>query len=545
MSLRDVNLANLEEDIFDVLIVGGGINGAVSCAALASRGAKVAVIDRGDFAGFTSQESSNLVWGGFKYLENYEIPLVRKLCLSRNRLLKSYPDNIKEIRFMAALDESSPHPPWLGVLGSFAYWGIGNFRTRSPRYVSAAKIEAEEPAVNTENVRGGIEYSDSYLIDNDSRFVFHFVRSALNVGAVAANYTELMSAERRKGYWYSELRDVETGRTWTTRSRTLINATGPFVDALTQDIAVAAEHRVVWSKGIHLVVDRLTSDGRVLAFYDDSQRLFYVIPMGARSMIGTTDTRVDSAVTEVTHEDRNFLLEQINKRLDLNQPLTVADIISERCGVRPLVLPMTGDDRTETDWTALSRKHEIDTDAQRSVVTIYGGKLTDCLNVGEEVCDEITRLGVVLEPDRGDWFGEPSSQTRAEFFRQARLMKLDGYRTTAGKETLTNRLWRRYGLRAFAMLEAIRGDESMAEDIMENADYLRVELHLAAGTEMITRLEDFLRRRSKIALVVRDEDILNSKGLLEACEILFGEDAQDQIDGYFKPGSRLKTQDPS
>lgn len=545
MSLRDVNLANLEEDIFDVLIVGGGINGAVSCAALASRGAKVAVIDRGDFAGFTSQESSNLVWGGFKYLENYEIPLVRKLCLSRNRLLKSYPDNIKEIRFMAALDESSPHPPWLGVLGSFAYWGIGNFRTRSPRYVSAAKIEAEEPAVNTENVRGGIEYSDSYLIDNDSRFVFHFVRSALNVGAVAANYTELMSAERRKGYWYSELRDVETGRTWTTRSRTLINATGPFVDALTQDIAVAAEHRVVWSKGIHLVVDRLTSDERVLAFYDDSQRLFYVIPMGARSMIGTTDTRVDSAVTEVTHEDRNFLLEQINKRLDLNQPLTVADIISERCGVRPLVLPMTGDDRTETDWTALSRKHEIDTDAQRSVVTIYGGKLTDCLNVGEEVCDEITRLGVVLEPDRGDWFGEPSSQTRAEFFRQARLMKLDGYRTTAGKETLTNRLWRRYGLRAFAMLEAIRGDESMAEDIMENADYLRVELHLAAGTEMITRLEDFLRRRSKIALVVRDEDILNSKGLLEACEILFGEDAQDQIDGYFKPGSRLKTQDPS
>ena len=86
MTLRSVNLANLEEDVFDVLIIGGGINGAVSAAALSARGAKVAVIDRNDFASFTSQESSNLVWGGFKYLENYEIPLVRKLCLSRNRL---------------------------------------------------------------------------------------------------------------------------------------------------------------------------------------------------------------------------------------------------------------------------------------------------------------------------------------------------------------------------------------------------------------------------------------------------------------------------
>ena len=533
MTLRDVNISNLEEDIFDVLIIGGGINGAVSAAALSARGAKVGVIDRGDFAGFTSQESSNLVWGGFKYLENYEIPLVRKLCVSRNRLLKSYPDNIKEIRFMAALDHSSPHPPWLGALGSFAYWAIGSFRTKAPRILSAAKIEAEEPVVNTENVRGGIEYSDSYLIDNDSRFVFHFIRSALNVGAVAANYVELVATERRKGYWYSELRDVTSGRTWTTRSRTLVNATGPFVDGLTKDLAVKVEHRIVWSKGIHLIVERLAKEDRVLAFYDDSQRLFYVIPMGARSMIGTTDTRVDNAVSVVTDEDRDFLLMQINARLDLDVPLTRDDIIAERCGVRPLVLPTEGDDRTETDWTALSRKHEIDTDTERAVVTVYGGKLTDCLNVGEEVCDEVTKLGVVLERDRGDWFGEPSSETRSEFFRQARLMDLDGYRTTAGKEALTHRLWRRYGLRAFAMLEAIRADESMAEDIMDNADYLRVELHLAARTEMITHLEDFLRRRSKIALVVRDEDIRNSKGLLEACEILFGDQAQQEIDSYF------------
>ena len=105
MGLRDTNLVKLNGGSFDVLIVGGGINGAVSAAALAARGASVAVIDRGDFACFTSMESSNLVWGGFKYLENYEIGLVRNLCLSRNHLMRAYPANLKEIRFLATLDQ--------------------------------------------------------------------------------------------------------------------------------------------------------------------------------------------------------------------------------------------------------------------------------------------------------------------------------------------------------------------------------------------------------------------------------------------------------
>ena len=111
-------------------IIGGGINGAVTAASLAGRGASVALIDRGDFANFTSQASSNLVWGGFKYLENYELYLVWKLCRSRNRLMDAYPDNIKEIAFYAALDETSPYKPWFAGLGAFGYWLIGQFGTK-------------------------------------------------------------------------------------------------------------------------------------------------------------------------------------------------------------------------------------------------------------------------------------------------------------------------------------------------------------------------------------------------------------------------------
>ncbi len=532
--LRATNLDKLDDATFDVLVVGAGINGAVSAAALAARGAKVALVDRGDFASETSQESSNLVWGGFKYLENYELPLVRKLCMSRNRLMRTYPANIQEIGFLAALGKSAPFPPWLAALGSFAYWGIGNFKTNAPRPMSAETIEQIEPVIDTTSVRGGVEYADAILKDNDARFVFGFVRTAMDLGAVAANYVELTSAKRHGGMWHAELRDVEGGHNISAKARLIVNAAGPYIDDLNQSWNLQTQHRIVYSKGIHLVVDQLTPNNRVLAFFDDTRRLFYVIPMGTRSVIGTTDTRVDDPTAGVTDEDRSFLLEQINSRLDLPQPLTTADIISERCGVRPLVVANDGDDQRDTDWTTLSRKHEIEVDHQKAVVSIFGGKLTDCLNVGEEVALAVKAAGVPLQRDRGRWYGEPGRESHREFFRQARGMHLDDMRDKPGVEPLSDRLWRRYGRRAFEMLDDIREDPRMAEDIMDSADYLRVELHHTAGNEMVTRLDDFLRRRSKISLVVRDEDIRASEGLREVADILFGADAQRQLDRYFR-----------
>jgi alpha-glycerophosphate oxidase/glycerol-3-phosphate dehydrogenase len=533
MALRTASLEKLDNGSFDVLIVGGGINGAVSAAVLAGRGASVALIDRDDFGAFTSQESSNLVWGGFKYLESYEFFLVRKLCVSRNRLIKAYPDNIKPIPFMAALDHGSPFPPWLAIMGSTAYWVIGSFKTHNPRLLSADKIKAEEPIVDTTDVRGGIEYYDAYLKDNDSRFVFSFVRSAIDVGAAAANYVELVSAERNGVGWRAKLRDVDSGREFECNARMIVNAAGPFIDGLNQELGLRTKHRVVYSKGIHLIVDQLTPNERVLAFFDDTQRLFYVIPMGRRSVIGTTDTRVDDPYTEVNDEDHTFLLDQINARLDLDKPLTTDDIIADRSGVRPLVVKTDGDDMKDVDWTKLSRKHEIEVDHGRKVISIFGGKLTDCLNVGEEVADAVEELGVPLEKDTHNWYGEPAKATRQEFYRQARLMKLDDLRHKPDVEPLSDRLWRRYGRRAFEMLDEIQADPEMGKDIMENADYLRVELHVAAGTEMITKLEDFMRRRSKISQVVSEDVVRNSAGVREIAEILFGDKADERLVEYF------------
>src|ERR1700694_3338525 len=198
MRLRATNLDRLGSTVFDVLILGGGINGAVSAAALSSRGARVALIDRGDFAGETSQSSSNLAWGGIKYLETFEFGLVRKLCRARNRLIRAYPSTVQEIRFFTSIARGFRHNRFKLWLGAWLYWAIGAFFTRRPRLLSARDIAFEEPIVETSGLAGGFEYSAAYLYDNDARFVWGFVRSALDHGCVAANYVEALGSARTK-----------------------------------------------------------------------------------------------------------------------------------------------------------------------------------------------------------------------------------------------------------------------------------------------------------------------------------------------------------
>ncbi len=153
--------------------------------------------------------------------------------------------------------------------------------------------------------------------------------------------------------------------------------------------------------------------------------------------------------------------------------------------------------------------------------------------MGEEVSEEVRRLGVALPFEDALWYGEPHETVREEFFHQARLMDLDAMTSPHASERLSTRLWRRYGAGALPMLDAIRSDPRMAEVIIETSEYLRCELDEAARREMVVKLEDFLRRRSKIALVVRHEDLRGAEGLREAARILFGDDADAKLAEYF------------
>jgi glycerol-3-phosphate dehydrogenase len=301
------------------------------------------------------------------------------------------------------------------------------------------------------------------------------------------------------------------------------------VDRFNEQNGIRTKHRHVLSKGVHLIVPRLTPNRRVLTFFADDGRLFFVIPMGPRTCIGTTDTRAVSVSEGVTPEDRRFILDNINKRLRLSQPLSESDIIAERCGVRPLVVAAGGGG--DRDWMQLSRKHEIE--IGDGMLSIFGGKLTDCLNVGEEVAKRVEGLGVTVPFPEQRWYGEPPDAIRDEYFHQARLMNLDALTARASSEPLSTRLWRRYGAQAIGLLENIRADARNAEVLIENAEYIRCEIEQAARREMVAKLDDFLRRRSKISLVVSRDKLRQAAGLKEACEILFGEEAEQKLEEYF------------
>lgn len=512
-SLRTVCLERAHSEVQDCLVIGAGINGAVAAAALTGRGAKTTIIDRGDFASFTSQESSNLAWGGIKYLETYEFGLVWHLCKSRNRLMRAYPSQVQEIRFFTSIAKGFRKPRILIYLGTLLYWFMGRCQTKPPRLLSRAAIRREAPMINTKPLAGGLEYSDGHFVENDARFVFGFVRKALDHGGSAINYMELVSAEWRDSLWHCRLIDQLSGEALEIKAKSLVNAAGPFADKINRLLGIESKFKHIFSKGAHIIVPQITPTRRVLTFFATDGRLFFMIPMGDRTCIGTTDTRVDNETVEPTGDDVAFLLANANALLNLAKPLTLDDVIAERCGVRPLVVKRDAY-VGNAEWSALSRKHEIDVHPERKMLSIYGGKLTDCINVGEEVADIVGSFGLPLSTS-DDWFGEPGEQERVRF--ETECAKL-GIEATRG-----SRLWRRYGKDAFQILEKTAGDPAMAEAVL--GDYTRAELQHIAENEMVVHFDDFLRRRSQLELTVGRAALRNDRGFAKTARILFGENS--------------------
>ncbi len=511
--LRDQNLSSLRESTFDVAIVGGGINGAASAAALAFSGYKVALLEQNDFASATSQASSNFVWGGIKYLQTFEFGLVRKLCRSRNQLMKAYPTQIRETDFVATIGKKAPAITWLFPFGTLLYWGLGKFRTNKPRPFTPEQLKKLEPSIATSRARLAARYSDGCLLDHDARFVWNLIARSIDFGAIACNYISANSFTKDKdGNWDIKVTDNVSDDSFTLRAKAVVNATGPNIDTTNETADVTTDHAIVLSKGIHLVIDKAITSDRVLGFYDDDGRLFYIIPMAHRSVIGTTDTPTKDPQEGVTEEDREFLLKQVNDRLDLDEPLTQANIIAERCGVRPLVTEAATTDANES-WFKLSRKHVLEVDDQNRYLSIFGGKLTDSINIGNEVLAAVSALEIGHEkPSQNrspQWFGEPSAADKDAFIAEASALGLGVSPEIERLETLAEVLWMRYGSKANKVLAIIAEDSETAKPILPESDISFAELQVMARDEMIVSAEDFLRRRTKLSLVHRSENITN------------------------------------
>jgi len=510
---QNYKLSKLDDHEFDVAIVGGGINGAVSAAILAARGVKVILVEKNDFASFTSQESSNMVWGGIKYLQTYEVPLVWALCGSRNELMRAFPNRIKATSFFAAVGPTAPFGKVLGFFGASLYWLLGRFQTKAPAVYSKEGAKEHEPLISTAGLKGAVQYDDALLLDNDSRFVWEFIKSAKKYGAVCLNYVAMDSATSKNFGWELNLKDQISKDAKSIKAKVLINATGPFASELNDALEINTKHTLALSKGIHLVVPKLTDHQHVMAFFDDAQRLFYVIPMHDRSVIGTTDTRVDNPTNQVTDADREFVLEQANRCLELVKPLTKADIISERSGVRPLVVKRKSDVKNQ-DWTSLSRKHEIELDKKKHLITIFGGKLTDCINVGKEVSDLVKKLGIKEIRNR-KWYGEDLELKSSTFYGE--ISEFYPNNPELAKKVLAG-LIRRHGAEIEQILKLWRQDKSNCQLIFEGLDFTKGELLYILENEDVVKPDDLLRRRTPLKLLRTEEEIAQNKLLQEVLE---------------------------
>jgi len=497
---------NLIKPSYDVAVIGGGINGAVSAAACSAKGLSVLIIDREDFASVTSSQSSNLIWGGIKYLQTYEFWLVFKLCIARAKLMKEYPTRIKSVGFFAALGPNAPFGKLLGTFGTLFYWFIGLFTTPAPKTYSIRKALALVPNLGTKRVRGAVEYFDGMMPDNDSRFVWDFIARARKLGATALNYQELVDASKTETGFDLEIRDSLTNVSTKTSAKLIVNAAGPFAKDLTQLTGASISKDLVFSKGIHLVVRKLTSDDRILAFWDEQGRLFYVIPMHDRSVIGTTDTRVSDPSEKVNDQDRQFVLRQINASMNLENPLTSADIISERCGVRALVVDK-GSDGAGADWHKLSRKHSIELDPS-GIISILGGKFTDCLHVGDEVVRAVAKY-ISVPNGESQWIGEDSKD---QYLEIQRLVATEGLAGALSSEVLSQ-LWRRHGTASRKIIEAIRNNPEDSDLVFEGLAITFAELRFIVANEQIRTAEDLLRRRLPIAMVRSPEEIKQNNRL--------------------------------
>jgi glycerol-3-phosphate dehydrogenase len=497
---------SIREGAFDVAVIGGGINGAVAAARLSAAGYSVILLDRGDFGGVTSQESSNLVWGGIKYLQTFEFGLVYKLCRSRNQLLDAYPHRIQQVGFLASLGPKAPFGPVLGFMGALVYWAIGMFRTQPPRVVKPATASRLEPHFVPD--RPALEYFDAYLPDNDSRFVWDFIRTSREFGATCLNYHEVTAAQFDTG-WTLDVTDRLSQSTHKVSAGFVVNAAGPFAPEVNNILGITASVQLMLSKGVHLVVRKIHTSNRVLAFWDEQGRMFYVLPMHDRSVIGTTDTRVGAETKTVTDDDREFLLRQINNEMRLGSPLTEKDIIAERCGVRPLV--SEGQIGDVADWHKLSRKHVIEGDRARRVVSVFGGKLTDCLNVGDEILQNLEKCGLPRATVSRRWFGEEPAEQHARFVRRADKF----FSGREEKDECVSSLWRRHGSRAHDILDMIEKNQDLARSPVPSLGICAAEIAYVIENEMVKTPEDLTRRRLPIEMLRGEREIVHSNDLNE------------------------------
>ncbi len=473
--------------MYDLLIVGGGINGAGIARDAAGRGLSVCLVEQDDLAGHTSAASTKLIHGGLRYLEYYEFRLVREALAERERLLAIAPHIVWPMRFVLPLGDGM-RPAWMIRAGLFLYDHIGG--KRSLPGSRAVRLDAGGLGAGLKQQGGrAFAYSDCWV--EDSRLVVLNAVDAAERGASICTRTRLVSARREGGMWQAVL--TSEGGEEAVQARMVVNAAGPWVGqvlagALGQN--AAARTRLV--KGSHIVVKRLYEGEHAYLLQNPDKRVIFVIPYEAGfSLIGTTDLPWDrdAGHVEISAEETAYLCDAVTRWTA--RPVSPADVVWSYSGVRPL-----HDDGAESA-SAVTRDYVLELDAPEGAapaLSIYGGKITTYRRLAEAA---LAKLGV----GGASWTGTAplpgGDLPGADFPRFLADLRI-AYPFLPS--AVAHRLARAYGTRVTAMLGQAKTMADLGEDL--GGGLTEAEVGYLRHHEFARTAEDVLWRRSKLGLHV-------------------------------------------
>jgi len=484
----------LADKSYDVLIVGGGINGAGIARDLALRGLQVLLVDKGDFGSGTSSASTKLIHGGLRYLETFDLRLVFEACRERRTLQRIAPHLVTPLPFVIPVYRDDPRSLWMVRAGMLLYDLLALFRnTHHHSILTPGEALEREPVLRPDGLRGAALYWDCRM--DDARLCLENVLAARLAGAEVCNYLEVTALRQEHGRLCgARLHDLEADQHLEVRARLVINAAGPWLDRVCA-LAGDEKSKLRPTRGSHILVPRINrGDEALYLTAGRDERLFFVIPWGEVSLIGTTDTddRADADQVTATAADIDYLLDESARHLQ-GEPLRREQILASFSGLRPLISEAVQRE------SKVSREHRI-FEHGSGLVSIGGGKYTTYRAVAAEVAAlACRRLGHDPGPAPTARVPLPGGATGrfASFCRRRRGELASRLQLSPGE---ADQLLGRYGSRVELLLALTESDPTLREPLSRQPLLLRGEVLLAARYEFARTPEDILRRRTPLAL---------------------------------------------
>lgn len=458
---------------WDLIVIGGGATGAGVAVDAASRGYSVLLLEREDFGKGTSSRSTKLVHGGVRYLEQGNISLVMEALKERGLLRQNAPHLVHDVPFIVP-NYSWWETPFYGIGLKIYDLLAGKYGFGKSRVLSREETLQRLPTLREDGLRGGVIYHDGQF--DDARLLIHLIATAVDHGAIALNYTPVISLRKDEdGYVDGVIAvDSETGAQFEASARVVVNATGIFTDEVRRLADPSATPMVAPSQGIHLVLDGsfLRADTAVMVPHTSDGRVMFAIPWHEHTLLGTTDTPIDAPSYEPRpfEQEIQFVLDTASDYLS-HRP-TRADVLSVYVGIRPLVKAA---DSAAGNTSSLSRDHTIHIDAS-GLLTIVGGKWTTYRHMAEDAVNHAITLGQLEE--------QPCNTQH---------LRIHG----ALHEKARSGALAVYGTDAEHIRSLAAESPELARQLHPELPYIAAEVVWAARQEMARTVEDVLARRTR------------------------------------------------